>query len=101
MARPPRRRTAKELARFFKKGGCVRFQNEARLREGSQSYKKGDEVRIMADSQEDLHSIRALLMDAGFVPGRPFIKGRRFCQPVYGREAVTRFLVLITSGGSK
>src|SRR5215471_7561379 len=98
MARPPRRRTTKELARFFKRGGCVRFQNEERLREGSQSYKKGDEVRIMADSLKDLHSIRALLMEAGFVPPRPFLKGRRFCQPIYGREAVTRFLLLITEG---
>jgi len=63
--------------------------------EGAQRYKKGDEIRLTAKSQEELATIRRLLVQAGFQPGWPFVKGRQFRQPVYGRHEVARFLKLI------
>ena len=56
-------------------------------------YKKGDEVRLTAQSA--LARIRRLLELAGFTPGQPFLKARQYRQPVYGREAVRRFLGLV------
>jgi hypothetical protein len=77
------------LAHYFQRNGYVRYQNSRRLsREGYGSYKKGDEVRLCARSTEELADIRRLLELAGFRPGRPFMKNRQHCQPVYGRDAV-------------
>ncbi len=89
-------RTARKLAGFFHRNGYVRWQNPGRLdAEGHQAYKKGDEVRLVADSRKELAVMRRLLREAGFKPGRPFPKGRQFRQPLYGREAVERFLELV------
>jgi hypothetical protein len=86
----------RQLARFFHRNGYVRRQNEQRLgEEGWEVYKKGDEVRLVASSEAELAVVRRLLERAGFRPGRPFVKGRQFRQPVYGKQAVQRFLELI------
>ncbi len=89
-----------ELGRFFRRNGYVRRQNPKRLkRDGYMGYKKGDEVRLTAHDEQELQTIRELLTRAGFRPGRPFVKGRQFRQPVYGREAVRQFLRLVKGGG--
>ncbi len=84
------------LAVFFLSNGHVRMQNAERAAaEGWGRYKKGYEVRLVAESARELKLVRRLLRMAGFKPGRPFVQGRQFRQPIYGREAVTRFLNLI------
>lgn len=86
----------RQLARFFVRNGYVRWQDEERLSEaGYQIYKKGDEVRLVANSAEELATIRRLLKQAGFNPGQAFVKGQQFRQPLYGKLAVERFLELI------
>jgi hypothetical protein len=86
------------LAGFFRRNGYVRWQDARRQRrEGYWAYKKGDEVRLVAESLRELALIRRLLRRAGFRPGRPFRKGRQYRQPLYGRPAVARFLALIES----
>lgn len=88
------------LAAFFDRNGYTRLQDTRRKRrEGYRAYKKGDEVRLVAGSQRELALIRRLLRRAGFRLGRPFRKGRQYRQPVYGREAVARFLALIEEAG--
>jgi hypothetical protein len=87
-------REAVQLAAFFGRSGYVRLQQAERLEEGA-SYHKGEEVRLVAMSQTELRTIRRLLRDAGFSPGKPFQKHTRWCQPLYGREAVAQFLALI------
>src|SRR5437773_10658576 len=85
-----------ELTERFKRNGYVRRQSPERLsKEGHLLYKKGDEVRLIAESQSELQTIRGLLKRAGFEPGRPFAKGRKLAQPLYGRGAVRRFLKLV------
>ena len=87
---------SQRLAELFRRHGYTRRQNRARLaEEGYLRYKKGDEVRLIAESEAELTTIRRLLRQAGFRAGRPFAKGRRFWQPVYGREAVRRFLGMV------
>ena len=81
---------------LFHRNGYVRRPNPERLAEqGAQKYKKGIEVRLVANSQAELRTIRRLLRQAGFVSGRPFAKARQWRQPIYGRAAVARFLALV------
>jgi hypothetical protein len=86
----------RRLARFFERNGYARWQASRRVEEeGWQRYKKGDEVRLVANSAAELKVIRALLRAAGFRPGRPFAKGRQYRQPLYGRQVVVAFLALV------
>ena len=85
-----------QLAAWFHARGSVRRQNAERLAaEGYGRYKKGDEIRLAAGSKAELARVRKLLREAGFRPGKPFAKRRSFCQPLYGRQEVRRFLDLI------
>ena len=87
---------SQRLAELFRRNGYTRRQNQARLvKEGYLRYKKGYEVRLTAKSEAELDTIRRLLREAGFRAGHPFAKGRRFRQPVYGREAVRRLLGMV------
>ncbi len=91
---PPAKVSA-ELAKRFRLNGYVR-RPDAHLRaEAPDTYKKGYEIRLVADSQVELREVRRLLRAAGFEPGRPFAKSNQWRQPVYGRLAVTRFLQLV------
>jgi hypothetical protein len=86
----------KRLREFFRRNGYVRRQNPIRVaEEGWRRYRKGDEVRLTANSTLELRVVRQLLREAGLTPGRPFVKGRQYRQPVYGRQAVARFLDLM------
>ena len=93
-------RDVAQLAEIFGRSGYVRLQQPMRLREGG-SYHKGEEVRLVAQSQAELRTIRRLLRSAGFSPGRPFLKHTRWCQPVYGRVAVGQFLEMIGKAGKR
>ena len=87
---------ARKLKEVFKRNGYVRKQSRSRLKkEGYDEYKKGDEVRLVAETKAELTSIRKALQTAEFKPSRPFEKGRQWVQPIYGRENVARFLKLI------
>jgi hypothetical protein len=86
------------LAELFHCNGYVRYQNPDRLSaEGYLGYKKGDEVRLIAGTQGELREIRRLLRGCGFRVGRAFRKGKKWCQPIYGRPAVARFLDMMES----
>jgi hypothetical protein len=94
--RPPKA-VARQLAWYYARNGYVRTQNERRIsEEGWSRYKKGEEVRLTANSVAELNRIRECLQKAGFKPGRPFRKGNQYRQPVYGRQAVARFLQIVT-----
>lgn len=90
---------AAELAELFRRNGYLRRQSSARVRrDGWDRYKKGDEIRFVANSREELRRIEALLRKVGFRPGRPFAKGRQFRLPVYGRNAVAALVELFGLG---
>jgi len=87
---------AKHLREFFRRNGYVRWQDPTRVNgEGRKRYKKGDEVRLVANSVRELRLMRRLLREAGFTPGRHFTKGSQYRLPLYGRDEVARFLELI------
>ena len=86
----------KKLGKFFRRNGYIRRLDAVRREEeGHQLYKKGAEVRLVADTKGELAEIRRLLKRAGFKVARPFAKARQWRQPLYGVAAVARFLDLI------
>lgn len=86
----------RQLADLFRRNGYVRPPAaKRRAGVGPGRFRRGFEVRLTAGSKSELRLIQHLLRQAGFQPGRPFVKGRQFRQPVYGRDALERFLALI------
>jgi len=84
------------LAEFFQRNGYVRRQSADRLKaEGTSSYKKGEEVRLVAATKTELAEMRRLLRDQGFKLGKPFTTAGTHRQPIYGKEQVRRFLELV------
>ncbi|HXG44452.1 MAG TPA: hypothetical protein VNJ71_06785 [Gemmatimonadales bacterium] len=81
------------LRACFDRPGYVRAANLTRRKEvGSERYKKGWEVRLLARDTRELAEVRRALAAAGFRPGRPFKKHKQIVQPVYGKAAVEAFL---------
>lgn len=91
----PSPKVVKRLSAYFHRNGYVRRADPVRQAEMGQLYKKGAEVRLVAASTAELAEIRRLLKQAGFKRARPFAKGRRSLQPVYGVAEVARFLSLV------
>ena len=85
-----------QLAAFFHRNGHVRRQNSARLNaEGTHTYKKGSEIRLTANSEDELTEIQYYLQVLGFSPGT---QGKTLRIPVYGKEQVARFLSMVGEG---
>jgi hypothetical protein len=91
----------RELAALYRKNGYVRRRNPVRhADEDCMTYKKGEELRLTADSVAERAHVLRLLRIAGFKPGRPYVKYKprgRYRVPVYGREQVALFLSTIES----
>jgi hypothetical protein len=80
------------LAEFFRRNGYVRLPSRDRRAAEGHQYKKGYEARFVANSAAELQAIRRLLKAAGFSVANPFTHCKQWRQPLYGREAVERFL---------
>ncbi|MCH8558992.1 MAG: hypothetical protein LAT84_14310 [Balneolia bacterium] len=94
----PTKAVASKLTWFYNRNGYVRRQKKERLEnESAMSYKKGEEIRLIANTKSELRTIQSLLRKAGFKYGKPYDRGRRYCQPVYGKQAVARFLQMVES----
>ncbi|HET6382422.1 MAG TPA: hypothetical protein VFJ58_03440 [Armatimonadota bacterium] len=83
------------LAERFRYGGCIRYPDLVRRQLFHQTYHRGWEFRLAADTPRELEQVRQLLRQAGFRPAKPFLKRGRILQPVYGKKAVERFKSLI------
>ena len=89
------RRAIAKLAAYYRRNGYIRKINPVRRRAEGDDYKKGDEVRLVAESYQELLLIRRLLKRVDFRPGRPFRKANQWRLPLYGVRTVKRFLSLI------
>lgn len=88
--------TLDRLRFFFYRNGYVRWPVPDRLEdEPPEKYKKGAEVRLVAETHGELREIRDLLREAGFRVANHFPKGNQFRQPIYGYRQVARFLSLM------
>ncbi len=86
-----------QLAQIFCRNGCMRLPDVARQKEGHTKYKKGYEIRFVAESKTELNQIRRLLKQTGLKPGNPYQKGYQFVQPVYGKEAARKLGEILLS----
>ena len=84
-----------QLAALFDRHGYVRRLNPKRRAKDGPTYKKGDEIRLVARTLDDVVRIARWVRRAGFEPGRPFAKAQQFVLPIYGLEEVARFLKFI------
>lgn len=91
----PAPEVVERLAEFFHRNGYVRRVDSVRRVVEGRLYKKGAELRLVAESAAELAEIRRLLRRAGFKLARPFAKARQWRQPVYGVAEVARFLTLV------
>jgi len=80
-----------QLVEFYHRNGCQRVPDEERRSKEPGSYKKGYEIRLVANSKRELSLIRRLLRSSGLKPGKPFAKTHQWCQPIYGQSAVEQF----------
>ncbi len=91
-----RRAAEKRITEYYRRNGYMREQNEDRLAaEGYGVYKKGDEIRLVAQTDAELEEITGLLTFLGFKHGRPFVKGWQLRVPVYGREQVAQLVTIL------
>lgn len=90
-----------QLQEWFQRNGYVRRLKPDRLKEGRDYYKKGFEVRLVAKNKTELREMQRALKVVGFRPGKPFLKGKQYCLPIYGRDAVKEFLFLLGVDESK
>ncbi len=88
-------RVIDELRVRFQQHGCFRAPDLQRRKNDSRGYKKGYEVRLVAQDRKDLARLRRLLKAAGFKAGKAYPKHSQLIQPVYGRDALLRFRSLI------
>jgi len=87
------REAATDLRRRFKERGYVRMPDLARREEeGSQTYRKGYEVRLPCATRTEANRIAKNLRAVGLKPGKPFAKGSGFAVPIYGKDAVDWFV---------
>lgn len=93
------RRHKDRLADLLRAGGYFRTPNRERRQRDELRYKKGWEVRLVVDSEDELAAVRQSLVRLGVAPGAPFRKHHRIVQPVYSRAAVEQLLRCVGRGG--
>jgi hypothetical protein len=59
----------------------------------------GYEIRIGAPSKRELAGVRRAISATGLQPGKPFDKRGNWVQPIYGRDAVERFVAWLDGRG--
>ncbi len=62
------------LVELFQRNGYMRVPNDDRREEEPRNYKKGYEIRLVANTQRAITAIRRLLRQAGLKSGKPFKK---------------------------
>ena len=88
--------TALQILRdLFTRNEDIRSPDKTLREEQGTKYKKGYEIRLTVYSEEELQKIKKLLRMYQVKHGKPFSKARRFIIPIYGKDAVDRFLLMI------
>ena len=80
-----------KLIKYYRRNGYIRIPDDNLRKLKGHNYKKGYEVRLVANDEKELFEINSLLHKSGFKVGKPFQKGSQFVLPIYGKEAVEKF----------
>lgn len=92
---------AEQLRQIFQRNGYYRVPDEDMRQQKKASYKKGYEIRFVAQNYKEYLEIRKLLKALGYLPGKAFLKGSQRVIPVYGKENYFAFRELMKSKKSK
>lgn len=92
---------AEQLRQLFDRNGYYRVPDEASREDKKTSYKKGYEIRFVAQDYKEYLEIRKLLKALGYNPGKAFYKGAQRVIPVYGKENYLAFQELMQEGRKK
>lgn len=84
-----------QLKQLFQRNGYYRVPDEDRRQEKKAAYKKGYEIRFVAQNYKEYLEIRKLLKTLGYLPGKAFMKGAQRVIPVYGKENYLAFRQLM------
>ncbi len=90
---------SRTLVQFYERNGCLRQPNPNRQKKETGTYKMGYEIRLVALSKRELTEIRRAIREVGLKAGKPFAKGNRWIQPIYGRGAMDQFVAWIKHFG--
>ena len=89
---PGKEKPEVKLIDYFNRNGCFRIPDKSKIKEqGTQSYKKGYEIRFVLRDDQELKKVKKLLGKAGFKCGKPYSKVSQMVQPVYGKKAQEKF----------
>ncbi len=84
------------LKEIFLRGGYYRVKNIGKAESfGSQTYKKGYEIRFMPKSKKELELLREAISSLGLYVSKPFKKRNRIVQPLYGKTNMLSFKNLL------
>jgi hypothetical protein len=82
----------KVLKEVFLRNGYLRIKDSSRVEEAkTQKYKKGYEVRLVAQDEAELARIRVAIVSLSLYLAKPFLKGKQMVQPIYGEEVTRKF----------
>lgn len=90
-----RKSRAALLKQIFDRNGYYRIPDEDLRQEKKAAYKKGYEIRFVAQNYKEYLEIRKLLKALGFLPGKAFLKGAQRVIPVYGKDNYFAFRELM------
>ena len=80
------------LKKVFLRNGYLRIKDSSRIEESkTQKYKKGFEVRLVANDEAELELIRAAISALDLHVAKSFQKGKQMVQPIYGEEITRKF----------
>lgn len=88
------------LIESFRLGGYVRWQSPVRAERDGPRYRKGHEVRFVADDEAGLATLRAALDTLGLHYGKSFAKADRRVLPVYGVVATYTLVAAFKAAGA-
>ncbi|WP_026951229.1 hypothetical protein [Algoriphagus mannitolivorans] len=92
MEKVSKRLAFKILKEVFLRNGYVRIKDESKLKElGSQKYKQGYEVRLIAKDEAELERIRTAISVLDLHVAKSYLNGKQFVQPIYGKEVTRKF----------
>ena len=88
------------LAACFRRNGYLRLPIAARVKQAKATkqkhvYKKGYELRLVANSTKELREIQSCLGQAGYKFGKAYAKSSQFVVPVYGKQQIDAFLTMV------
>ncbi|MFN3997053.1 hypothetical protein [Algoriphagus sp.] len=92
MEKVSKRLAFKILKEVFLRNGNLRIKDKSKVEKfGSQKYKQGFEVRLVAKDEAELERIQTAISCLDLYVAKTYLKGNQIVQPIYGEEIARKF----------